>query len=64
MELCQESKSGVENMIESPPIYGGCKHAHKSLYTLIRDFFMIWRLIKDDIVFSACSDYDIDVYYI
>ena len=28
---------------------------------------MIWRLLKDfkfDIVFSACSDYDIDSYYI
>ena len=34
-----------------------------SLYLLIGDFFMNWRLIKDfkfDIVFSACFDYDID----
>jgi hypothetical protein len=68
MELCWESKSGAENqraenMIEEP-IYGGRKHAHKSLYSLIRDFFMIWRLIKDDIMFGAWFDYDIDVYYI
>ena len=36
-------------------------------YSLIGDFFMIWRQIKDfksDIVFSACFDYDIDTYYI
>jgi hypothetical protein len=38
-----------------------------SLYSLIRDCFMIWRLIKDfksDIVFSAGFDYDIDYYCI
>ena len=38
-----------------------------SLYSLIRDFFMIWRLIKDFksyIVLSARFDYDIDTYYI
>ena len=38
-----------------------------SLYSLIRDFFMIWRLIKDfksHVVFSAGFDYDIDAYYI
>ena len=38
-----------------------------SVSSLIGDFFMFWRLIKDfksDIVFSACFDYDIDTYYI
>ena len=42
-------------------------HIHLSLYSLIEDSFMIWRLIKDfkfDIMFSACFDYDIDTYYI
>ena len=38
-----------------------------SLYSLIEDFFMILRLIKDfksNVVFSASFDYDIDTYYI
>jgi len=38
-----------------------------SLYLLIVDSFMIWRLIKDfksDIMFSACFAYDIDACYI
>ena len=38
-----------------------------SLYSLIGDFFLIWRLIKDfksDVMFSAGFDYDIDTYYI
>ena len=36
-----------------------------SLYSLIEDFFTIWRLIKDvksNIVFSASFDYDIYIY--
>ena len=39
----------------------------QSLYSLIRDIFMIWRLIKDfksDIVLSESFDYDIDTLYI
>lgn len=38
-----------------------------SIYLLIGDFFIIWRLLKDfksEIVFSASFDYDIDTYYI
>ena len=37
-----------------------------SLYSLIIGFSMNWRLIKEiksNIMFSACFDYDIDVYY-
>lgn len=40
---------------------------HISLYLLIGDFFMIWRLIKDfksGIVFNAGFDYDVDIIYI
>ena len=39
----------------------------QSLYSLIGDIFMIWRLIKDfksDIVLSESFDYDIDTLYI
>jgi hypothetical protein len=38
-----------------------------SLYSLIGDFFIIWRLMNDfksEIVFSADFDYDLDTYYI
>ena len=38
-----------------------------SIDSLIGDFFMIWRLIKDfksDIMFGAGFDYDIDTYCI
>ena len=38
-----------------------------SYYSLIEDFFMIWRPTKDfesDIVFSAGFDYDIYINYI
>ena len=38
-----------------------------SLYSLIRDFLTIWKLINDfksNIVFSASFDYDIDAYNI
>ena len=40
---------------------------HTLLYSLIGDFFMIWRLVKDfksNTVFSACFNYDIAIYYI
>ena len=36
--------------------------APRSLYSLITNFFMTWRLIKgfkSDIMLSACFDYDI-----
>ena len=33
-------------------------HLEESLYSLIGDFFIIWRLLK------TCFDYDIDDYYI
>ena len=52
----------------TPWIFFNFKQKSKlSLYSLIGDFFMIWKLIKDsksDVVFSASFDWDIDTYYI
>ena len=47
--------------------YANLQISSQSLYSLIGDFYLIRRLIKDfksDIVFSAGFDYDIDTYYI
>ena len=62
IECSQPRESIEEDMVNNE-----LQHVMLSLYSLIGDFFMIWRLIKDfksDILFSACFDYDINTYYI
>ena len=56
------AKAIVEDLVTFLILFGA--HNNKSLYSLIGDFFMIWRVIKDfksNIMFSASFDYDIDI---